>query len=277
MSKVTIDEALLRGAGISLLVERMRCTEATAVGALAVLWLKSRAAGITRAARSQIFPLLAVAPRHRDALFGAMVDAGFIRRLEDDLYCIAANEQYDALIEKRRRAGSLGRAKTALVATQRIAARQAAAAKRAAAKAKPVAKPKLKAKTALAKIPKKAASQAPTDSQEANRIAWASYREAFLLRWLVEPTRNAKVNACVATFVQRIGRAEAPDVLHFFVGHNAPDYIRATHSLTLAVRDAEALHVQWRRGQQILPNDLRQAGKANAVADQLRRIAGGEL
>jgi hypothetical protein len=112
---------------------------------------------------------------------------------------------------------------------------------------------------------------------EANRATWNAYLQAHVSRWKVEPTRNAKVNAMVSQFVKRVGADDAPEVIKFFVNHNDGLYVKSTHSLTLAVRDAEALRTQWLRGKAITSNDVRTFERQSGFQDQLEKIQRGEI
>lgn len=88
-------------------------------------------------------------------------------------------------------------------------------------------------------------------SPDANRKAWLAYHAAYLLRYKVEPTRNATVNSAIANFVKRVGEKDAPEILKFFVLHNDGYYLKNAHAVTLALKDAESLRTQWLTGKPI--------------------------
>lgn len=116
-----------------------------------------------------------------------------------------------------------------------------------------------------------------SDDPQANRRTWESYSDAFKIRWRVDPTRNAKVNACISQFVKRVGAEDAPDVIRFYVDHNDGFYLKNQHPVALAVRDAEGLRTQWLRGKAITSNDVRQFEKQDHFRSQLERIDRGEI
>lgn len=76
---------------------------------------------------------------------------------------------------------------------------------------------------------------------------WLAYRTAFVARYGQPPVRNAKINALAKQLVKRLG-TDAPQVAGHYVRHNDRVYVRAAHALELLVRDAEKLHLDWRRG-----------------------------
>lgn len=117
----------------------------------------------------------------------------------------------------------------------------------------------------------------PEKNPIANRATWEAYREAYLERWKVEPTRNKTVNIAIANFVKRVGSGDAPDVIRFYVRHNDGFYVKATHSVPLALRDAESLRTQWLKGRAITTQDVRNFEKVSHMQAQLERIDRGEV
>lgn len=77
---------------------------------------------------------------------------------------------------------------------------------------------------------------------------WLRYASAFKLRHGAFPPRNAKANGILAQLVGRLGAEEAPEVAEFYVKHDDPFYVKATHPVTLLLRDAEKLRTQWATG-----------------------------
>ena len=63
--------------------------------------------------------------------------------------------------------------------------------------------------------------------------------------------RNRKVNSQLAALVDRVGVTDAPSVAEFYLLHNGALYVRAKHCTDLLLRDAEGLHTEWARGQQV--------------------------
>lgn len=114
-------------------------------------------------------------------------------------------------------------------------------------------------------------------NSKANKATWDAYSEAYFARYQVAPTRNAKTNSCIANFVKRVGEGDAVEVIRFFVAHNEGFYIKASHSVALALRDAESLRTQWLRRKPVTQNDVRQFEKSDQLRSQLDRIERGEL
>lgn len=117
----------------------------------------------------------------------------------------------------------------------------------------------------------------PKPNTEANRKVWDAYRQEYQKRYKVEPVRNAKTNSAVASFVKRIGEEEAAEVVRFFVWHNDAYYLKSTHSIGLALKDAESLRTQWLKGKAITMRDVRDFERQDGYAEQMRKIEAGEI
>jgi hypothetical protein len=90
------------------------------------------------------------------------------------------------------------------------------------------------------------AKRSPAPSAE----VWASYSQAYLARYTVEPVRNKKVNAQLAQVVERLVAAEAPGVAAFYLSHRNQLYVNAKHCVDLMLRDCERLRTEWVTGKQ---------------------------
>jgi len=90
-------------------------------------------------------------------------------------------------------------------------------------------------------------SSSPPAAAPSGAQVWLAYRTAFVARYGQPPVRNAKINALAKQLVKRLG-TDAPQVAGHYVRHNDRVYVRAAHALELLVRDAEKLHLDWRRG-----------------------------
>lgn len=113
------------------------------------------------------------------------------------------------------------------------------------------------------------ASHLPTPlskNKEHNRLAFESYKNAFYLRYKIEPVRSAKTNAAIAQIVSRVGHEEAPGMLDFFVWHNDPFYLKSMHQIGLALRDCESLRIQYLKGKPITMKDVKNFETANNLA-----------
>jgi hypothetical protein len=80
---------------------------------------------------------------------------------------------------------------------------------------------------------------------------WAAYREAYQARYGQEPIVNSKQLELCHQLCLRLGDALAPQVAKFYVSHSGAFYSQQLHPLTLAVRDAEKLHTEWKAGVQM--------------------------
>ena len=119
------------------------------------------------------------------------------------------------------------------------------------------------AATRSARAPKPAA---PKPDQPVGATTWNAYATAYTDRYGAPPVRNAKVNAQIAQLVQRLGLEEAPRVAAWYVGHQRQDYIRATHTVDLLLRDAEGLRTQWANGRQTTHTAASQADRTQTNA-----------
>jgi hypothetical protein len=101
-------------------------------------------------------------------------------------------------------------------------------------------------------------------------LVWEEYCSAFHSKYLEKPIRNARANALCVQLVARLGE-EAPSVASFFLKHTDQIYIRSKHDLSLLVRDAEKLRLEWKTGKISTSRDARDAEFASDVRSQLRR------
>ncbi len=123
-------------------------------------------------------------------------------------------------------------------------------------------------KAALARAAARGELVAPrTDVGAAAAQAWDTYASAYELRYGVAPVRNARVNAQLGQLVSRLGADEAKHVAAWYVGHNGALYVRTKHPVGLLLRDAEGLHTEWRRRQQVTETDARHVDRRQATAN----------
>lgn len=85
------------------------------------------------------------------------------------------------------------------------------------------------------------------DRKELNREIWDAYKTGYQKRYKVEPVRNASVNAKISQLAKRLG-ADAVGVILFYTQHNNQFYSKHMHAIGLCLKDAEALHTQWKTG-----------------------------
>lgn len=110
-------------------------------------------------------------------------------------------------------------------------------------------------------------------NRELNRKTWQVYATTYFERWNIEPIRNAHQNSQISNFVKRIGE-EAPEVIKFYVGHADSYYVKKGHPLGMAVKDAEALHMQFKKNIQITSTKMRQYEQGqhhNEMIESIRR------
>jgi len=118
---------------------------------------------------------------------------------------------------------------------------------------------------------KSAPRKEPSDKAiTAVSLVWEAYSVAFKQRWGTEPTRNAKVNGQLAHFVTRVPQADAPAVAAYYVAHPSVFYERSMHAVEGLLKNAEALHAQWKQqivvgGQERPRHNDRHAGAAAAI------------
>jgi hypothetical protein len=92
---------------------------------------------------------------------------------------------------------------------------------------------------------------------------WAAYASAFVDRYGVEPSRNAKSSSLLGQLVDRIGQDEAGEVAAFYVRHNSAYYVRRGHSLQCLIADAESLRMQWATNRQITQSEANGADRTH--------------
>ena len=105
------------------------------------------------------------------------------------------------------------------------------------------------AKTVRTRNKTKTDDNQETELQTACRATWSAYAQQYMAQYGAQPVRNAKVNANVKAFVQRLGHDEAPAVAEFFVSRvSDAAVVRAMHDFGLLLARAEAYRTQWATG-----------------------------
>lgn len=110
-----------------------------------------------------------------------------------------------------------------------------------------------------------------SEQKDLNKRIWESYRDAYLLRYKVEPVRNATVNGQISMLRQRLGE-EAIDVVSFYLGSNHSFYVGKCHPIGLCLNDAESLRTQMLKGTAITGSMVRNFEKQTALQETLDRI-----
>lgn len=122
---------------------------------------------------------------------------------------------------------------------------------------------------------KKTKSKAVTGPTPTSQT-WDAYKASYVLRYGHEPVRNAMVNGQIANIVKRLG-SDAPEVMRFYVAHGDSFYLKKGHAVGLALKDAESLRTQWKRGKAVTHSDVKQHESQTHFRDQMQRIKDGEL
>lgn len=86
---------------------------------------------------------------------------------------------------------------------------------------------------------------------------WTAYDSSYEARYKVRPVRNAMTNRICSQLADRLGE-NAPHVVAFYVHHNDFFYVKCAHPLTLCLKDAEKLHMEWSRGHRVTTAEARQ-------------------
>lgn len=110
-------------------------------------------------------------------------------------------------------------------------------------------------------------ARVPKEKTEGS-LVWESYAAAYEKRYGANPVRNAKTNALCVQLVKRLG-ADAGDVAGFYLTHNAQWYVTHLHQLEYCVKDAEKLHVEWRKGRQMTVTLARDTERVQSNRDAI--------
>lgn len=104
-------------------------------------------------------------------------------------------------------------------------------------------------------------AQAARPDTAATRTA---YQDAYSQRYGVSPTFNAKVNAQIVRFLERVPAKDAPGLAAFYVRHNRGIYVSSKHCVDLMLRDAEGLRTEWLSNRTVTETEARQADRTQA-------------
>lgn len=115
--------------------------------------------------------------------------------------------------------------------------------------------------------PKPKKVKAPKPTEPGTGKAWAAYANAYLLRYSVEPVRNAMVNGQLSTLVKRIGAADAEHVAGFYVGHRHRYYVEKMHPVGLLLADCEKLRTEWATSTQMTAARAQQQDRTQTNLD----------
>jgi hypothetical protein len=83
---------------------------------------------------------------------------------------------------------------------------------------------------------------------ETRRSTWEAYSTSYQETYNAKPVRNAKTNAQIKLFVDRVPHEEAAEIAAFYVKHPGRYYTERGHSLDCLVKDAEKIRTEWATG-----------------------------
>lgn len=92
-------------------------------------------------------------------------------------------------------------------------------------------------------------------NKDLNKKIWETYRDAYFLRYKVEPLRNASVNSKISQLAQRAGE-NSLEIVKFYLSHNEKFYVQKMHDIGICLKDAESLHTQLKRNKAITSIDV---------------------
>lgn len=90
-----------------------------------------------------------------------------------------------------------------------------------------------------------------TEDKPAGSQLWEAYVESYVLKYKVEPVRNATTNNQAMQIVRRIGLEPAIELVKFYLTQTDAFYLRSMHQLGLCLKDCEMLSVRMRSGKNI--------------------------
>lgn len=125
--------------------------------------------------------------------------------------------------------------------------------------------------------PASAKSRAPAnkpngEQRSPSSLVWDFYAAAYGTRYGHEPTRNAKVNAQLSSFIKRVPAEEAPSIAAFFVKMNSAFYVRKCHAVDCLLADAEAIRTQWLNGSVVTSTHATHADRAQTNDNVFGRL-----
>lgn len=99
--------------------------------------------------------------------------------------------------------------------------------------------------------------------------AWQAYLEAFRGKYGVDPIRNARVMGQVKQFIDRVGQADAPDVLRFYLQQHDRWTVQNGHTMGVALQQAEKLAAGYRGAKMMTEKEARRIDEKQTTANIL--------
>jgi SOS-response transcriptional repressor LexA len=103
-------------------------------------------------------------------------------------------------------------------------------------------------------------------------LTWRAYCDAYQIRYKVEPLRNAKVNAQLKQFCERVGYEDAPELMRFYLGINDFWYVKQMHTVGIALADAEKIVAAYRRGSVVTKREAEYIDKTSSRKSFIEQI-----
>jgi hypothetical protein len=99
--------------------------------------------------------------------------------------------------------------------------------------------------------------------------AWRAYLEAFRGKYGVDPIRNARVMGQVKQFIDRVGQADAPDILRFYLQQHDRWTVQNGHTVGVALQQAEKLAAGYRGAKMMTEKEARRIDEKQTTANIL--------
>lgn len=265
MARINIEDELFRDKRWFDLVIEMK-NAATALGELALVWMSAQA--FWKHSDNGI-------PRSHwvnQKLNDAVIRVGLAENRGDFIFVIGS-EKHFAWIRQKVEAGSDGGTKKAQNQREKQLA-EPSADQRSLPSPSFSLSPSLSSSdsSSISKSSRARSRSGTTKPKVETSETWESYSKAFTNRFGDAPVRNKTVNSQMKSFVERIGRGDAPYVAQYYVEHNNGYYIQRGHSVGAMLADAEKLRTEWATGKQITNVQARQMDSKQTRVNVFREI-----
>jgi hypothetical protein len=101
--------------------------------------------------------------------------------------------------------------------------------------------------------------------------AWQAYSEAFRGKFGVDPIRNARVMGQMKHFIDRVGQADAPNILRFYLQQHDRWTVQNGHTVAVALQQAEKLAAGYRGAKMITEGEAREIDKRQTSSNNVDR------
>lgn len=247
MPQLRFDQRDLASPRFKTLVRALGRREDTALGFILLFWHRTRAAKLVDVRASEVQAFFSCDFDEQPRFFEALLIAGYLEPLtpgplENATLRIVDNGpalRARAIRQRVAEAGGQAYLKKygPMLGKNRVAAKVALV-----AAAPPPARAKAVRSRKLA---------VPSEHLEATRAAWDAYAQAYARVTGHAPLRNAKQNAHIKQFCQRVPHEDAPGLIRFYVGHRHQVYRERIWPLDMLVKDAESLYTQYKTNVQV--------------------------